>query len=97
MLCCCVCLLFEVVAHFYLVVDNSAAGSCSSLAAWSVSYSVLYSLLWSLFLCWLCCAVFFRLLPDGLLLFMEWRIWSVLGKLGFGIYLVHPVIPHARE
>ncbi len=85
------------VAHLFVVVDPAAAGSFVSLAAWSVSYSVLYAVVWSAMLMWLVFSCYHRLLPSLIQGPMEWRLWTVLGRLGFGIYLVHPVILHARE
>ena len=90
-------LLYCALAHLFLVVDPAAAGSEAALVAWSVSYSALYAPMWSAMLAWLAYALYHRLLPELLQRPMEWRMWAVLARLGFGIYLLHPMVLHLRE
>lgn len=80
-------LVYCAIAHWMLIVNNAAV-SFPQLEAWSVSYSSLYGPVWSALLVWLSCSVYFRLFPRLLLAVLESRIFAVLGRLGFGIYLV---------
>jgi peptidoglycan/LPS O-acetylase OafA/YrhL len=90
-------LAYCAVAHLYLVVDTTLAGSFAALASWSVSYSVLYAPVWSAVLAWLSYSCYHRLFPSLVQSVMEWQLWSVLARLGFGIYLFHPIVLHLRE
>lgn len=89
--------VFSMIGHLFVVIQSPSNPPSETYKVWNVLYSTMYGPVWSFFLIWFVYCCYHRIFPRLVLGPMEWKIWTVLGRLGFSIYLVHPIILHWRE
>jgi peptidoglycan/LPS O-acetylase OafA/YrhL len=89
--------VFCMLGHLYLIIETPGIPPTLTYKVWNVVYSTLYGPVWSLFLIWFIYSCYHGLIPRLVLGPLSWRLWTVIGRLGFSIYLVHPIILHWRE